>query len=246
MTDIHCHILPGVDDGAEKVEQSVEMARMAWQSGVHTIIATPHCNLPGETGNYRSGAMTRRFNTLQKAVDEAGIPVKILPGAEVLGTPQVPQLLDEKKLITLAGSRYLLVEFFFDEHLSQMDFLLEAIAARGYVPVIAHPERYEAVQQAPHVVARWFHHGYVIQLNKGSILGRLGRRTETCAHWLLTRGLAHVVASDAHSDQYRTPHMSQLVRLLEAEYGGPYTDILLRTNPGNIARNLPMLQADEP
>lgn len=174
MTDIHCHILPGVDDGAEKVEQSVEMARMAWQSGVRTIIATPHCNLPGETGNYRSGAMTRRFNTLQKAVDEAGIPVKILPGAEVLGTPQVPQLLDEKKLITLAGSRYLLVEFFFDEHLSQMDFLLEAIAARGYVPVIAHPERYEAVQQAPHVVARWFHHGYVIQLNKGSILGRLG------------------------------------------------------------------------
>ena len=245
MTDIHCHILPGVDDGAENMDEAVAMARMAWESGVRTIIATPHCNLPGETGNYRSGAMTRRFNSLRKAVRDAGIDLEILPGAEVLCTPKVPQLLDEKKLITLAGSRYLLVEFFFDEHLDAIDELLEQIAARGFVPVIAHPERYEAVQQAPHAVIRWFRSGYVIQINKGSILGRLGRRAQGCAEWLLDRGLAHTVASDAHSDQYRTPHMSQLRRTLEDRCGSAYCNILLRINPYNIAHDCPLADIDE-
>lgn len=246
MTDIHCHILPGVDDGAENMDEAVAMARMAWESDVRTIIATPHCNLPGEAGNYRSVAIARQFKELQKAVLDAGVDLEILPGAEVLCTPQVPRLLDEKKLITLAGSRYLLVEFFFDEHLDDIDALLEQIAARGLVPVIAHPERYEAVQQAPHAVARWFHSGYVIQLNKGSILGRLGRRAQQCAEWLLDRGLAHTVASDAHSDQYRTPHMDQLRRTLEDRCGSAYCNILLRINPGRIAHDQPMLAPDEP
>ena len=123
--------------------------------------------------------------------------------------------------------------------------MLEQIAARGLVPVIAHPERYEAVQQAPHAVIRWFRSGYVIQINKGSILGRLGRRAQWCAEWLLDRCLAHTVASDAHSDQYRTPHMSQLRRTLEDRCGSAYCNILLRINPYNIAHDCPLADIDE-
>lgn len=244
MTDIHCHILPGVDDGAESLAEALEMARMAQRSGVGTIIATPHCNLPGGADNFRSGSMTRRFNRLRQAVRESDINVDILPGAEVLCTPQIGQLIDERKLLTLAASRYLLVEFYFDEQVEEMDEMLEIIRQRGLVPVIAHPERYEAIQLEPRTAGRWFRSGYVIQLNKGSILGRLGSRSEDAAHWILDHGFAHLVASDGHTAIHRTPHMTELRHYLQDRWGSTYTDILLRENPGRIVRDLPMLQAD--
>lgn len=245
MVDIHCHILPCVDDGAESLEDAVEMARMAADSGVEAIIATPHCNLPGaEEKNYISPALQRSFLALARAVKEADIPVSILPGAEVLCTPEVPELLRQGKLLTLAGSRYLLLEFFFDEDLEYMDDMLCAVARQGFVPVIAHPERYETVQRIPRVIERWFRSGYVIQLNKGSILGRLGRRSGQAAAWILSRGLAHVVASDAHSPLMRTPQMGELTEFLLQVCHPEYVDILLRDNPRRIAENRPILQAD--
>jgi protein-tyrosine phosphatase len=177
MVDIHCHILPGVDDGADSLDSAVEMARMAVESGVDTIIATPHCNLPYDGDkNYISDALRRQFLQLRHAIRDAGLPLNIYAGCEVLCTPEVPALISGGKLLTLAGSRYLLLEFFFDEEPDYMDELLDCVARTGLVPVIAHPERYEAIQRAPYLVERWFRAGYVIQLNKGSILGRLGRR----------------------------------------------------------------------
>lgn len=118
MTDIHCHILPGVDDGAATPADALEMARMAAESGVRTIVATPHCNLPGAPeDNYASPALARRLEALRRAIEAEGIPLEILPGAEILCTPQVPELLREGRLLTLASSRYLLLEFYFDESL---------------------------------------------------------------------------------------------------------------------------------
>lgn len=245
MTDIHCHILPFVDDGAGSMEDALEMARMAAESGVTAIIATPHCNLPYEKEkNYISQHLQEQFFRLQQAVKAEGIPVTVLPGAEVLCTPEVPELLRQGKLLTLAGSRYLLVEFFFDEDLDYMDQMLSAIASQGLLPVIAHPERYESVQRTPRIVERWFRNGYVIQLNKGSILGRLGRRAARTAEWILSRGLAHVVASDAHSPVMRTPQMDELVQFLTEVCAPEYVDILLDINPGRIRSDRSILQAE--
>ena len=112
MVDIHCHILPGVDDGAPSMEDSLEMARMAADSGVTDIIATPHCNLPGNgPKNYRSASLRAAFSRLQQALDAEGIPLRIHPGAEVFCTPELPRLLDQRQLQTLGGSRSLLVDF---------------------------------------------------------------------------------------------------------------------------------------
>lgn len=245
MIDIHCHLLPQVDDGAADLETALLMARMAVNSGVDTIIATPHCNLPGtEQKNYRTLELANRVIELQKAITAEKLPLVVLPGAEVLCTPEVPELLRQRKLPTLAESRYLLVEFYFDEDLGYMDDMLRAIAAEGIVPVIAHPERYGAVQQIPPVIDRWFHEGRVIQLNKGSILGRLGHRAAQTAQWILTHGLAHAVASDAHSDQIRTPQMTELRDYLEENYGVAYTGLLLEENPLRICKNLPPVQAE--
>lgn len=244
MTDIHCHILPFVDDGAQSMEQAVEMARMASASGVTTLIATPHCNLPGADKNYFSPSLLDGFSALRKAVKAAGIPLTILPGAEILCTPEVPGLLSAGLLPTLAGSRYLLLEFFFDEETDYMDELLRAVSAQNRIPVIAHPERYEAVQRNPRVVERWFREGYVIQLNKGSVLGRLGRRAEYTAHWILERGLAHTVASDAHGTEERTTDMFLLEEYLYRLCPEAYADILLRRNPARIAADRPVVESE--
>lgn len=175
MVDIHCHILPGVDDGSPSMEDSLQMARMAADSGVTDIIATPHCNLPGDgPKNYRSASLRTGFSRLRQALEQEGIPLGIHPGAEVFCTPELPELLDRRQLQTLGGGRYLLVEFYFDESAEFMEQCFHQIRTRGLTPVAAHPERYDAVQRDPYIIRRWFEGGVVIQLNKGSILGRLG------------------------------------------------------------------------
>lgn len=237
MVDLHCHILPGVDDGAEDLAQALEMARMAADSGLRTIVATPHCNLPWGAEENDATVWMRSLTDLRKAVAEAEIPLEILPGAEVFCTPALPELLERKKLQTLAGSRYLLMEFYFDESPEFMENCFEIAGHRGYVPVVAHPERYEASWRDPELVPRWFRGGCVIQLNKGSILGRLGSRAETVSKFLLERGFAHVVASDAHGTNARTPHMTAVLRHLEDTYAPGYARILLSRNPERIAQD---------
>ena len=135
MVDIHCHILPGVDDGSPSMEDSLEMARMAADSGVTDIIATPHCNLPGDgPKNYRSAALRTGFSRLRQALEQEGIPLRIHPGAEVFCTPELPELLDRRQLQTLGGGRYLLVEFYFDESAEFMEQCFHQIPHPGPDP----------------------------------------------------------------------------------------------------------------
>ena len=247
MVDIHCHILPGVDDGAPSMEDSLEMARMAADSGVTDIIATPHCNLPGNVPkNYRSASLRAAFSRLQQALDAEGIPLRIHPGAEVFCTPELPRLLDQRQLQTLGGSRYLLVEFYFDESAEFMEQCFRDIRHRGLVPVVAHPERYNAVQRDPARLEGWFRRGIVIQLNKGSVLGRLGRRAQDTALWLLEHGLAHAAASDAHRPTVRTTHMGLLRSTLADDFSPDCPRLLLDGNPRRILEDRPMVGADRP
>lgn len=243
MVDIHCHILPGVDDGAEELEDALKMAKMAAASGVKTIVATPHCDLPGsERKNFASEELVEQYALLREAIRAEGIPITLLLGAEVLCTPRLEEHLRMERLATLADTRYLLVEFFFDESVEYMERQLARVASFGLVPVVAHPERYEAVQRFPMTVERWFSRGYVIQLNKGSILGRLGGRAEAAAEWILEQGLAHVVASDAHSPVVRTPHMHEVWNRVVELTGREYAQVLLERNPGRIVRDRPMVE----
>ena len=237
MIDLHCHILPGLDDGAESPEVALEMAALAAESGVTHIFATPHCNTRDERRNYRSLELIDAYHALQEALDHFRIPVMILPGAEVLARGRFDDHLAAGDFLTLNGSRYLLVEFYFDEEPEYMEDVLRGIEARGLVPVVAHPERYYAVQQAPELALRWADARRVLQLNKGSILGDLGEDAYLTAAYLLHQGAASVIASDAHHCRWRTPHMGQLTEALELRFPKTDADLLLRRNPLAIAKD---------
>lgn len=246
MVDIHCHILPGVDDGVDTMGNSLIMARMAAASGVDSIVATPHCNLPYEQEkNYFTPRLRDKFLELIEAVERANIPVRIYPGVEVLTTPDIVELLRNKQILTINGSRYLLMEFFFRERKEYFNDMLEQVLDTGLTPIIAHPERYHIVQRDSTIVEEWFEKGIVIQLNKGSLLGQFGRTPKSTAEWILGNGLAHVVASDAHGAERRTPHMSEIHGRLEDLCGTEYADILLEGNPRRILADQPLITTPE-
>lgn len=234
MIDIHSHILPGVDDGSQSMEESLELLAMAAESGVDTIVATPHCNIPGEFENYVSDEIRSLFERLDRARERAGIPLQICRGMEVYATPELPDLLRRKQVWTLNGTRYFLTEFAFDEDPGFCSKILRQCRDLGYQPVIAHPERYYFIQEDPDFAFDWCIEGYPLQLNKGSILGRFGPDPRRTALLLLQHGLAACVASDAHSPRQRSTHMAEIRDYLMECFGADYCRLLLEENPARI------------
>lgn len=241
MVDIHCHILPDIDDGASGMDEALEMAKMAYRSGVTDVIATPH--FAGTEENLlQMERINRRYEQIVQALKDCGIPLKIHRGAEILCLPQTPKLAKERKLPTLAGTDYVLVEFYFDESFEYMDASLEQISNCGYRVVVAHPERYEAIQYRPYLLDRWVHRGYVIQLNKGSVLGKFGERASRAADAVLSMGFAHLFASDAHSCYQRTPHMEGIRQWAEKACTERCAHILLEDNPKRLLNGQKMVE----
>ena len=237
MLDLHCHILPGLDDGAADPGISLEMAAMAADSGVTHIFATPHCNTRNEQRNFHSPALIQAYANLQNAIDEAGIPVRLLSGAEVLARGHFAEHLAAGDFMTLNGSRYLLVEFYFNEDPDYMEHCLRAVKAEALVPVVAHPERYYCVQRSPALAQQWADGGCVLQVNKGSLLGDLGEDAYETAAMLLRRGAVSVIASDAHHFLYRMPHFGALLDCLEHRFPEADPALLLYENPLKIAKD---------
>lgn len=135
MIDLHCHILPELDDGSQSLEESLAMARMAVNSGVRAMAATPHCM--GE----RAEEVYGTWSLLRQALEETGVPLKLYPGMEIFGTPDTARLLREGKLFTLNGSRYPLIEFAFQSSGEEETLILRSVCRAGFRPLVAHPER---------------------------------------------------------------------------------------------------------
>lgn len=243
MIDIHCHILPGFDDGAADLRDAMAMARIAAVSGTTEIIATPH--FPGEEASLEQlGLLLSRYARLEQAIAREKLPLKLHPGAEILCLPQTPRLAKQRKLPTLGSTNYLLCEFFFNESRVYMDEMLRFLTGCGYRIVVAHPERYEAVQTDPGLAAQWFRAGYVLQLNKGSLTGAFGPEVQNTALLLLEQGFYHLMASDAHGTDSRTTDLRAARQRLEELCSGPYVRVLLEENPRRLLQGLDMVPAE--
>ena len=240
MIDLHCHILPGLDDGSRNFQESLTMAAIAANHGIRCIAATPHCI----TGVARE--VTACVAMLQELLVDAAIPVQLFSGMEIFGTYDTAQLLQSKKLLTLNGSRYPLIEFGFHTDGEEETEILQSVIDAGFTPLVAHPERYDYICQDPMLMNRWKEMGCLFQINRGSLLGRYGHNAQQMALALVHRGFATVVATDAHSPTVRTPRAQDVYDLLYHNISPTAAQYLMQHNPEQILHDklLPPVEPD--
>lgn len=237
MVDIHCHILPGFDDGADNIEESLRMARIAAGGGTKAIIVTPHSNIPDSYQNYLDKSYVDTFKELKSKIKEQRIPLEIYPGHEIFATDDIIEPIKRKRLLTLCGSDYPLVEFGFRERSESVYQKLQILVAEGLTPIIAHPERYAFVFEngsAPLILKKM---GCLLQVNKGSLKNKFGSNAYDVSQALIKREVADFVASDAHSPYMRTPYLADAHEIICELHSEQYADLLLSTNPEKVLKN---------
>ena len=234
MLDLHCHILPGLDDGAQSELDTMRMARIAADSGTRGIVCTPHCSTDDPFLPDRLRRILNATDRANELLAREEIPLRLFSGMELLCVTSPFPLLRQGEFLTLAGTRYLLIEFPFDIRSAAIADAAAAVEEAELVPVIAHPERYFCVQWTPELVAGWAERGWLIQLNRGSVTGGFGNDVRVAADWILRRELAHLVASDAHSAEYRTPDLSEGYRWVARNCSEHYAERLFQDNPQRV------------
>ena len=220
------------------------MAQLALESGVKSVIATPHCNLP-DTICLNARQMQGQVQQFREALRQAEIPLKVYGGMEIFGTPQTARRLQSGQLCTLAGSRYPLIEFPFVDYGREATEILDSVLRLGLRPIVAHPERYRFTQSEPRLLNVWVEMGCLLQINRGSLFGRFGRHAEALAHGLMERNFVSFVASDAHSSTARTPWLRDVAEFLLREYPKELAWALLEENPRRVLENQEIV-TDEP
>ncbi|WP_428031367.1 tyrosine-protein phosphatase [Ancylobacter sp.] len=207
MIDLHNHILPGIDDGAADMAVAIEMARMHVAQGVEIVACTPHI-LPGVYHN--EGAQIRRaVDNLQQALDEAGVPLILIPGADNHVVPAFVEELRKGRLLTLGDTRYVLVEPPHNIAPARLDELIFTILLANYVPILTHPERLKWVEEKFTLIQRMAERGVWMQITSGSLTGRFGRRPKYWADKMVGEGMVHILASDAHDTIKRPPDLAE-------------------------------------
>ena len=232
LCDLHAHVLPGVDDGAPTMEYALEMLQNAVASDVEMLAVTPHCNTAHGGGNYLDKNLKERFFQLRQAAKD--IPIRLVLGAEVLVNENMPALLKEEKLPTINGSRYLLAEFPTNTGKNVFSEALQSILEGGYIPLVAHPERYAAVWEEPQTVMQWLDMGCHLQLTAGSVLGEYGKTVQRTAACLLKNDLVACIASDAHGLRGRSNYLLDAYDHLTVRYSKQYAKCLMYETPMRI------------
>ncbi len=237
MVDIHCHILPSFDDGADNIEESVRMARLAVDGGTKAIVATPHSNIPDSYQNCFDKLYVESFKALKSRIKEENIPLDIYPGHEIFAAENFIEMIKKKRLLTLCNSEYPLVEFAFNERSESVYEKLEFLLSEGFTPIIAHPERYAFVAEDDAAPLKLKNMGCLLQINKGSLKGNFGRNPYIVSNSIIKNENAHFVASDAHSPYMRTPYLADAHEIICEIHSGAYADLLLKTNPEKVLKN---------
>ncbi|MGG1246349.1 tyrosine-protein phosphatase [Bacillus spizizenii] len=234
MIDIHCHILPAMDDGASNSADSIEMARAAVYQGIRTIIATPH----HKNGVYENGqaAVREAADQLNKRLIKEDIPLTVLPGQEIRIYGDLERDLAEQQLLTLNDTKYILVEFPFDQVPRYAEQLFYDLQLKGYIPVIAHPERNREIRENPSLLYHLVEKGAASQITSGSLAGTFGKQMKAFSLRLAEANLIHFVASDAHNLKTRDFHYQEALHVLKKEFG-PEFHYMLTENAELLLQN---------
>lgn len=237
MIDTHLHILPGLDDGPETMEESVALARVLVQEGVHTAVATPHYN---DLFPRRSAVeIQERVNALQQALDRQGVLLRLFTGHEALIKPGLVEDIQAGRLATLNGSRYLLLELWDNAWLPATEQIIFELRAFGIAPVLAHAERYRVFQKEWERLASLLRQEVLVQITASSLVGMQGQTAQRAAEMLLKHGLVHCIASDAHSLRKRPPAIAQGLEQAVRVIGQEKTQQLIEGFPKMVINDVP-------
>ncbi len=229
MVDIHCHILPGIDDGPSSWELTAEMCRIATLDGITHIVATPHCN------DKFSYDRERYTDMLGELSDAANGKLTFSLGCDFhFSYDNIQDALDHPRRYTIGDSQYLLVEFSDFGLAAEIKQGLLFLSSNGMVPIITHPERNQPLLKKPEMVLEFVEQGCLVQVTANAFTGHWGSRSKDMAEWLLKRQAIHAIASDAHDSTRRRPVLSEARRAVTELAGTEVADALFVQNPAAI------------
>lgn len=231
--DVHCHCLPGLDDGPPDVPSALALCRALVADGIRTVVATPH-QLGRYDGLHDVGTIRRAVKQLHDLLVEAQIPLHVLPGAEVRIDERIDDFVQSDQVLTIADNRRCLCLELPHEVFIDPEMLLAKLAQVGLYGVITHPERHMFLAEHPEYVRRWASYRPCLQITAASFLGGFGRRSERAAGAFLQEPLPVLVATDAHDTTGRAPCMTDAYRLLGRYWGRDWADILCIENPRRL------------
>jgi len=235
LIDIHCHILPEVDDGPKTWDVSVEMCRMAAADGITHTVATPHSN---DRYQYDRASHAERLYRLQELVGDS---LTLSLGCDFhLSYDNLQSLLADPERYTISGSRYLLVELSDFSIPVQIGDTFLKLGDVGVTPIITHPERNAILRQTPQRVLEWVELGCVVQVTANALTGYWGKGVERVATWLLEHEAVHVIASDAHDTKHRVPNLSKARQAVAATHGAELAQALVDDNPRAVLAGQPL------
>ena len=235
FTDIHTHILPATDDGARDLQEALVMAEQAYAAGTRRMFLTPHYR-----GQYRKNTpamLQERFDAFRQAVADKLPELELRLGSEVQYQMDVFQLLHSGEVLSLGGSKYVLLEFLGNALRSRIVAGVAEARQFGYVPIIAHVELCDALRADPTLRAEVVGMGARLQVNADSVIGRGGLAVKWFCHKLLRQRQVHFVASDGHDPKLRTPSLQKAYQLVQRKYGEQYAGLIFDENGRAVMEN---------
>ena len=235
MKDLHSHILFGIDDGSKNIEESISLLKEMRKQGVEELMLTPHYI---EKSNYNCNNKNKEelFRQLKKRVKEENIDIELYLGNEVFITNHFLPLIKKKEIRTLNGSKYLLFEFPLGQIYNNTSEIINELVSHGYVPILAHPERYKTFQDHPELVLEYLRSGVLLQGNLTSLFKKYGRVAEKTLKYFLKQGWISFLGSDTHHDvKFNDKKLEK--KLLKITKDSQYVEDLMKNNFDKVIHN---------
>ena len=247
VIDIHCHVLPEVDDGPKSWEVAVEMCRMAAADGITHTVVTPHAN---DRYPYDRAYLSALLDQLREKIGPASslqLSLRLTLGCDFhLSFENLERVLEQPHTYTIGETNYLLIELSNYSVPTRLGDCFTRMGDRGLTPILTHPERNPILQQTPQRILECAEQGCLIQVTASSLTGFWGERPEIIARWLLDRSAIHILASDAHDTKRRIPNLSAGRAVAEKIVGAEYAEALVEGNPGAIVKGMPIPYCPRP
>lgn len=235
MVDLHSHILPSIDDGSSSALETFMMLKEAEKAGFTDIIATPHYILNATEQDKIK--VINQIKEINNAAIEQGIHVKLHPGEEVYTVPNLADLIKQEKIVSLNQSKYILIEFAMHDKPKFIENIIFELCNLGYIPVIAHPERYDYIKKDLNMVSNWQNMGALIQCNYGSLIGKYGHTAQKLLIKLLKNKQVDFMGSDCHRAGSIYDDMFEITKKFKKVVDDDYFEIITTSNAKRLLLN---------